>query len=152
MVISNTLFCLRFFYFIYKLILTTHTQHEYIFSLICNVNIQNAQAAAFKWHDWWMGVLERQSNFLWQTPTSCQMLYHLKFELSRPDAFYLMFLILTVVKKIYRVFICGVDIQNGTCALATAFCFWLMMKGCSWKMVIFFWQKMSHSRGFNPEP
>ena len=47
------------------------------------------------------------------------------------------FLILTVVKKIYRMFICGIVIQNYTCALATASYFWLMMNGCSWVIVIF---------------
>ena len=47
------------------------------------------------------------------------------------------FLILTVVKKIYRMFICGIVIQNDTCALATASYFWLMMNGCSWVIVIF---------------
>ena len=87
-----------------------------MFSLICNVNIQNAQAAAYI-VNWWMDVLEKQSNVLWQKmyganglgasepPTSWQMLYHLKFELSRrsrPDAFYVMFLILTVVKRDIR--------------------------------------------------
>ena len=47
------------------------------------------------------------------------------------------FLILTVVKKIYRIFICGVVIQNDICALATACYFWLMMNVCSWEIVIF---------------
>ena len=63
-----------------------------------------------------MDVLEKQSNVLWQKiygsngvgapepPTSWQILYQLKFELSRPDAFYIMF-------------------QNDTSALATAFLF-----------------------------
>ena len=78
-----------------------------------------------QWHsfstDEWISL--RNSPFLWQKiygcngvgvwgapehPTSWQMLHHLKFELSRPDAFYLMFLILALVKKIYRVFIYGV--------------------------------------------
>ena len=36
-----------------------------MFSLICNVNIQNAQAAAYI-VNWWMDVLEKQSNVLWQ--------------------------------------------------------------------------------------
>ena len=85
-----------------------------------------------------------------EPPTSCQMLYHLKFELSKPVAFYLMFLILRVVKNIYRVFICGVNIQNDTCALATALYFWLVMNGCSWEIVNFLWRKMSHARGFLP--
>ena len=42
-----------------------NTQHKYMFALICNVNIQNAQAAAYI-VNWWMDVLEKQSNVLWQ--------------------------------------------------------------------------------------
>ena len=73
-----------------------------------------------------MDILEKQSNFLWQKiyssngvgvweaerPTSWQMLYHLNFELSSQDAFYLMFLILALVEKIYRVFIYGVILKK----------------------------------------
>ena len=74
-----------------------------------------------------MDILEKQSNFLWQKiyssngvgvwgapehPTSWQMLYHLNFELSSQDAFYLMFLILALVEKIYKVFIYGVIFKN----------------------------------------
>ena len=51
---------------------------------------------------------------------------------------------------ICRVFTYGVNIQNDTCALATAFYFWLRMNGCSWEIVSFLWQKMSHSREFQP--
>ena len=37
-----------------------------MFSLICNINIQNAQAATYI-VNWWMDVLEKQSNHvLWQ--------------------------------------------------------------------------------------
>ena len=105
-----------------------HNTHniDYISSLICNVNIQNAHAAAFIFN-WWMDILEKQSNFSWQKiyssngvgvweaperPTSWQMLYHLNFELSSQDAFYLMFLILALVEKIYRVFIYGVILKK----------------------------------------
>ena len=62
--------------------------------------------------DEWIDVLEKQSNVLWQKMYRAnglgvgghlnlqwQMLYHLKFELSRQDAFYIMFLILNVVKR-----------------------------------------------------
>ena len=74
-----------------------------------------------------MDILEKQSNFwrqkiyssngvgVWEAPerpTSWQMLYHLNFELSSQDAFYLMFLILALVEKIYRVFIYGVILKK----------------------------------------
>ena len=127
MVISNTLFCLRFFYFIYKLILTTLTQHEYIFSLIRNVIMLTfkmlRQQHSNDMTDEWVSLRDSPifcgPKFVVpierglgngggtgdgpETLTSCQMLNHLKFELSRPDAFYLVFLILTVMEKIYRV-------------------------------------------------
>ena len=47
-------------------------------------------------------------------------------------------LILTVVKNVYKIFMCGANIQKDTCALAKAFYFWLVMNGCSWEIVNFF--------------
>ena len=162
MVISNAFICLIFFWFIYKLILPfwQHTQHKYIFSLIWNVNIQTAQATACIFN-WWMDVLEKQYNLMCQKiygsngvwglgdtwTSNLQMLYHLKFELSRPAAVYLMFFILTVVKKINRVFICGVNIKYDICALAMAFYFWMMMNGWSWEIVYFFTKKIISLQG-----
>ena len=85
--------------------------------------------------NWWMDVLEKQSNVLWQKiygsngapepPISWQILYQLKFELSRPDAFYIMF-------------------QNDTSALATAFYFnWWRMDDLE---NFFLWQFFLSSR------
>ena len=71
-----------------------------MFSLICNVSIQNAQAAAFIFQLMngcpWETVQCFVAENLWfqwgggapEPPTSWQILYQLKFELSRPDAFY----------------------------------------------------------------
>ena len=91
--------------------------------------------------NWWMDVLEKQSNVLWQKICGSNgvggghqnLQPHDKFStnwnLNYQDQMLSTscFLILWW-KEIFRVFICGVNIQNDTSALATAFYFnWCRM-------------------------
>ena len=115
--------------------------------------------------NWWMDILEKQSNFMWQkingfsgvggcwgwgwggcwgwgveTWTSNLVTNALPFEVWTMKT--RCFQILAAVFQywlwwIFRLFIYGVNFQNYTCALAKAFYFWLMMNGCSWEIVIF---------------
>ena len=97
-----------------------------MFSLICNVNIQNAQAAAYI-VNWWMDVLEKQSNVLWQKMYGANGLGvwgHLN--LQTHDK-------------------CSLWTGNGILFLTDDE--WIIFRISKNNL----WQKMSHSRGFQPK-
>ena len=127
-----------------------------MFSLICNVSIQNTQAAAF--------LFQLMNGCPWETvqcfvAENCgsygvggghqNLQPHDKFstnwnlnyqdQMLSTSCFSILWW-----KEIFRVFICGVNIQNDTSALATAFILtdveWMILR------IFFLWQKCLTSR------